>query len=74
VFEEAGIASVVITVWKELIEQVKPPRALVVAGQFGSPMGKPGDTCHQLSVLRQAVRMLDEVETGGTITNMVGDR
>ncbi len=58
VFEEAGLATVMIALVREHVEKVKPPRALYVPYPFGSPLGKPLDKEHQDRVLAAALGLL----------------
>jgi hypothetical protein len=58
--EEEGIATVAISMIRPQTENTKPPRALWVPFELGRPFGPPGDAAFQKSVLRAALRLLEE--------------
>jgi hypothetical protein len=58
--EEEGIATVAISLIRPQSENTKPPRALWVPFELGRPFGPPSDPAFQKSVLRAALRMLEE--------------
>jgi len=58
IFEEAGLATVMIALVREHVDKVKPPRALYVPYPFGSPLGKPLDKEHQHRVLGASMELL----------------
>jgi hypothetical protein len=57
--ENAGIATVVISLVRLHSEKIKPPRALFVPFELGRPLGNPFDVAGQTDVLRTALAMLD---------------
>ncbi len=57
--EEAGIASVAISLIRPQTENTKPPRALWVPFELGRPFGPPGDAAFQKRVLLAALRLLE---------------
>ncbi|NOX72763.1 MAG: hypothetical protein GXP03_03765 [Alphaproteobacteria bacterium] len=57
--ENAGIATVVISLVRLHSEKIKPPRALFVPFELGRPLGNPGDIAGQMDVLHAALAMLD---------------
>lgn len=61
----AGIPTVSITVWRQITEQVNPPRAAFVRNVFGAPLGEPGDAEKQRSLLRDTLRLLAKAERPG---------
>jgi hypothetical protein len=63
--EEEGIATVAISMIRPQTENTKPPRALWVPFELGRPFGPPSDPALQKSVLRAALRMLEEA--GGPV-------
>jgi hypothetical protein len=56
--EEAGIASVSLTLLEEVTRKVKPPRALFVPFPFGYPLGKPHDPTLQRRVILESFELL----------------
>ena len=67
VLEEHGIATVTLTLMKDVAQSVKPPRSIFLRFPFGSPMGKPGDTTNQIKVLKTALEALEKIETPASI-------
>ena len=57
--EEAGIASVAISLIRPQTENTKPPRALWVPFELGRPFGPPGDAVFQRRVILAALGMLE---------------
>ncbi len=58
--EEQGIATVAISLIRPQTENTKPPRALWVPFELGRSFGPPNDPAFQKTVIRMALRMLDE--------------
>ena len=58
--EEEGIATVAISLIRPQTENTKPPRALWVPFELGRSFGPPSDSIFQKSVVRAALRMLEE--------------
>ena len=58
--EEAGMATVGVSMARELTEKVRPPRTLEVPYPFGYPLGAPGDTPLQSAIIRQALALLHD--------------
>lgn len=57
--EEAGLATVGITLVREHTEKVKPPRALWVPYPYGRPLGAPDDAALQTRIIRSALALFD---------------
>lgn len=57
--EQQGISTVVIGLVKLHLEKIKPPRALCVPFELGRPLGTPGDTDFQQSVLLAALNLVE---------------
>jgi hypothetical protein len=57
--EREGIRTVSIANLREVAEILRPPRALHVPFPLGYPLGEPGDSELQHSVIEQALRLLD---------------
>lgn len=60
VFEQAGIATVVLSSVRAMTEKVAPPRALHCEFPLGRPLGRPNDPGFQHDVLARAFALLKE--------------
>lgn len=60
VFEAAGLATVVLSSMKDVVQLVAPPRALHCQFPLGRPLGKPLDADFQTDVLMRAFATLAE--------------
>jgi D-proline reductase (dithiol) PrdB len=58
IIEKAGIATVSISLLREVTERVAPPRALVVDRPLGFPLGEPGDAEIQTRIIMAALELL----------------
>jgi D-proline reductase (dithiol) PrdB len=63
--ELAGIPTMTLAVAKEAIESVRPPRAALYAGKFGSVAGLPNWPEHQRRVLDEALRLIEPMDQAG---------
>jgi D-proline reductase (dithiol) PrdB len=63
--EQAGIPTMMISVEREVIELVHPPRAGFYRGQFGSVVGQPNWPEHQRRVLDEALRWIESASQPG---------
>jgi D-proline reductase (dithiol) PrdB len=63
--EQAGIPTMMLSVEREVIEQVHPPRAGFYRGQFGSVVGQPNWPEHQRRVLDEALRWIESASQPG---------
>jgi len=59
--ERAGIPTVCIALLREVVEMVRPPRALFVPFPHGYPLGAPHDAPLQTAVMRAALALLEAV-------------
>jgi len=57
--EQAGIPTMMLSVEREVIERVHPPRAGFYQGKFGSVVGPPDWPEHQRRVLDEALRWIE---------------
>lgn len=57
--ERAGIPTVCIALLREVVEKVRPPRALFVPFRHGYPLGAPHDRELQTKVIVAALALLD---------------
>lgn len=62
VIEQAGIPTMMLSVDREVIERVHPPRAGFYRGQFGSVVGQPNWPEHQRRVLDEALRWVEALD------------
>ena len=69
VVEQAGIPTVCITTARDIVELVKPPRALFVNAPMGNNFGRPGDAATQAQILREALHLVATVSVGGTVVD-----
>lgn len=69
VVEAAGIATVCVATGRDLIAQVKPPRAIFVNHPMGNNFGKPFDKVMQTAILRAALRLACEAEKAGILVD-----
>jgi D-proline reductase (dithiol) PrdB len=65
--EEQGIATVCVVMNRDIVENVKPPRALFVRFPYGAPLGPAGDGVTQMAVIRAALDLLVSATRPGTI-------
>ena len=70
--EKSGIPTVSTTVLKEITRKVRPPRALFVDRPLGYPLGAPNDTEGQISIIRQALALLEREVREPLITTCSG--
>jgi D-proline reductase (dithiol) PrdB len=63
--EQAGIPTMMLSVERDIIEHVHPPRAGFYQGQFGSVAGKPNWPEHQRRVLDEALRWIETADQPG---------
>ncbi len=52
-----GIPSVCVAMNRDIIDNVKAPRALFVRFPYGAPLGPAGDAKTQLAVIREALAL-----------------
>ncbi len=57
--EQAGVATVSLSLLREFSEKVRPPRALWVPFPFGRPLGAPGEPAIQRRTLAAALQLLE---------------
>ena len=58
--ERQGIATVAIQLLREVVERVRPPRALFVPFRHGYPLDTPENPKRQHAVLEVAIQLLEE--------------
>ncbi len=72
--EFAGITTMTLAVDQDVIESVRPPRAALYAGQFGSVAGLPNWPEHQRRVLDESLRLIEPMDQPGIRKLVVGSR
>ena len=65
--ERAGIATVSLSIVREITEKTPPPRALFMRWPFGHALGEAGKREQQLHVLIRAFELLFEAQAPGEI-------
>jgi hypothetical protein len=62
--ERQGIATVALQLLREVTEQVRPPRALILPFKHGYPLDKPNDPVRQHAVIEAALQLLEQPADG----------
>jgi hypothetical protein len=70
VVEEAGIATVMLSMMPAYQQSVGAPRVAAISHPFGRPFGDVGDTETQRAVLRAALAFLESARTPGELTHL----
>jgi hypothetical protein len=68
--EAAGIATISISLSKDISQKVLPPRAVYPGFPLGHPMAFPGQTFRQKQILRLLLISLKEMSSPGTILEL----
>ena len=63
--EQLGIPTMTLAVLKDVIENVRPPRAAVYDGKLGSVAGQPNWPEYQRRVLDEALRLIEPMDQAG---------
>jgi D-proline reductase (dithiol) PrdB len=63
--ELAGIPTMTLAVVKDVVEMVRPPRAALYDGEFGSVAGKANSPEHQRRILDEALRLIEPMDQPG---------
>jgi len=69
--EEAGFATVLVSVMEPLSSFARPPRQLIRKLNIGATVGRPGDREGQTATLRAMVSLLSTAEGHGAIVRDV---
>jgi D-proline reductase (dithiol) PrdB len=67
VIEQAGIATVSLSIVREVSEKTPAPRSLYLRFPFGHALGEPGNRGQHFAVLYLAFQLLFEADQPGTI-------
>jgi len=68
--EEVGIATISVSLSKDITAKVRPPRALYFGSHLGHPIGYPGQVTLQRYILRLLLKRLKEIRVPGTIVDI----
>jgi len=68
--EKVGIATVGISIVREYSEKVKPPRTVYLRWPFGHPIGEPGNTLQQRTIVLEALNALYQIKEPGSIIDL----
>lgn len=63
--ELAGVPTMTLAVDKEIVESVRPPRAALYQGRYGSVAGQPNWPEHQRRILDEALRLIEPMDQAG---------
>lgn len=66
-FEEAGLSTILVTNMPFWAELIGVPRTLAVEFPFGHVLGNPGNIDQQLSIIKEALNVLEYASYPGTI-------
>ena len=66
-FEQAGLATILVTMMPYWAEKTGVPRSLAVEVPFGHTLGQPRNREQQMRVIRQALQVLETAKTPGVI-------
>ncbi len=67
--EEAGFATILVTMMPYWAEKIGTPRTLAVEHPFGHTLGRPGDRDGQMNILREALQALETIRQPGEIVH-----
>ena len=65
-----GIPTVVVMMFKETEELIRPPRVVHVRFPFGRPLGEPGNADQQRVIIEDALEALVNATTPGTVVEL----
>lgn len=68
-FEIAGLSTILVTPMPYWAEKIGTPRTLAIAFPFGHTLGRPCDTELQHSVISEALDILENANSPGTIVH-----
>lgn len=68
--EEAGIPTLSIALCRDVVERVGVPRSVHYRFPFGFTLGEVNDEAMQLRILKDALRVVEEVDSAGTIVDL----
>jgi D-proline reductase (dithiol) PrdB len=69
--ELAGVPTMTLTVFKDVVESVRPPRAALYDGEAGTVSGLPNYPEHQRRILDEALRLIEPMDQAGAVRKLV---
>jgi hypothetical protein len=70
IIEASGIATISISLSKDISQKVLPPRAVYPGFPLGHPIAFPGQTFRQKQILRLLLKYLKQMNSPGTIADL----
>lgn len=71
--EEMGIPTLYIGAARDIMRQVKPPRAIFINFPFGHNFGKPFDKKLQVNIIKDIFKALEAIKKPGTLIDLPYD-
>jgi len=68
--EAEGISTVIVMMFKEVAERMRPPRVVHVRFPFGRPLGEPGNADQQRVIIEDGLRVLTTANEPGTVVEL----
>ena len=68
--ETIGIPTVLVMMFKEVAEAMRPPRVAPVRFPFGRPLGEPGNVAQQRVIIEDGLNILAENRAPGAIVDL----
>ncbi|MCH7801199.1 MAG: hypothetical protein IIC24_06605 [Chloroflexi bacterium] len=65
--EAEGISTVIVMMYKQVADALKPPRVAFVRFPFGQPLGEPGNADQQRVIIEDALQLLNTASEPGII-------
>ena len=70
IIEASGIATISISLSKDISQKVLPPRAVYTGLPLGHPIAFPGEIFRQQQILRILLKYLKKINSPGTIADL----
>ena len=68
--ESVGIPTVVVVMYKEMAQKVRPPRVAHVRFPFGRPLGEPNNPDQHRVIIEDALRVLETATEPGSLVEL----
>ena len=72
VLEQSGISTLLVGTVRDLLEQVKPPRAVYIDNPVGRTFGRPRANRKHAQLLADALQCVDKFKRKGQILDLAG--
>ena len=69
--EARGLPTMCLSIFRQLTERVRPPRAAWVNHPYGAPWGPPGARAEQRRVVREVLEGFERIRSPGEILDLV---